>query len=54
MRVTDDPEYVAEAKKLQIDNSPIDYKELEALLIRARDTPKSVVDAYAKIISASD
>lgn len=53
MRVTKDPEYIAEAKKLHIDNSPIDHKELETLLMRARDTPKSVIDAYSKVIASN-
>ena len=53
MRVTTDAQYIADAKKLQIDNSPIDHKDLEQLLIRARDTPKSVIDAYAKIIGTN-
>jgi len=51
MRVTEDAQYSADAKKLQIDNSPIDYKDIEQLLVRARDTPKSVIDAYSKIIA---
>ncbi len=53
MRVTEDAQYIAEAKKLQIDNSPIDHKDIEQLLMRARDTPKSVIDAYAKIIGTN-
>jgi tripartite-type tricarboxylate transporter receptor subunit TctC len=51
MRVTEDAQYSADAKKLQIDNSPINYKDIERLLVRARDTPKSVIDAYSKIIA---
>jgi tripartite-type tricarboxylate transporter receptor subunit TctC len=54
MRVTEDADYQAEAKKLQIDNSPIDYKEMEGLLLKARNTPKSVIEAYSKIIAASN
>ncbi|MFN3890741.1 MAG: Bug family tripartite tricarboxylate transporter substrate binding protein [Beijerinckiaceae bacterium] len=54
MDVTGDAEYIAEAKKLHIDNSPIDHREIEALLMRARNTPKPVIDAYAKIIAAND
>ncbi len=53
MRVTEDPQYVAEATKLQIDNSPINHKDIELLLVRARDTPRSVIDAYAKIIATN-
>ena len=53
MQVTKDPEYQAEAKKLQIDNSPIDHKELENLLLRARSTPRKIIEAYSKVISAN-
>jgi hypothetical protein len=53
MKVTTDAEYIKEADKLQIDNSPIDHKELESLLQRARNTPKDVIEAYGKVINAN-
>lgn len=53
MKVTKDTDYIKEADKLQIDNSPIDHTELDALLLRARNTPKDVIEAYAKLINAN-
>lgn len=51
LRATRDPEYVAEAKKLEIDNSPIDHLEIEALLRRAAATPKPVIAEFERLVN---
>ena len=49
--MTADSDYRAEASKLDIDDSPVGYEEIEALLNKAKNTPKPVIDAFQRVIS---
>ncbi len=50
-RATQDPEYSAEAQRLDLDNSPIDHTEIEDLLRRAAATPQSVISQFERLVS---
>ena len=49
--MTQDEEYRAEARKLDIDDSPVGHEEIEALLKKAKTTPKPVIDAFQRVIA---
>jgi tripartite-type tricarboxylate transporter receptor subunit TctC len=51
MSATRDPDYVQEARKLDMDNSPIDHLQIENLLRRAGATPKTVLDEFQKLVN---
>jgi hypothetical protein len=51
MQTTRDAEYVADARKLEVDDSPIGHEEIEALLRRAKETPESTIQAFRKLTS---
>lgn len=51
MKMAADPDYIAEAKKLSIETSPIDGSAIKKLLERAAATPKSVIEDYNKLLS---
>lgn len=49
--MTQDADYRTEAQKLDIDDSPVGHEEIETLLKTAKATPKSVVEAFQRLIS---
>lgn len=51
MRATSDPDYVREARGLDMDNSPVGHAEIEDLLRRAAATPKSVVAEFDRLVN---
>ena len=51
MLMTQDADYRAEAQKLEIDDSPVGHEDIEALLKKAKATPKPVVEAFQKLIA---
>jgi tripartite-type tricarboxylate transporter receptor subunit TctC len=50
-QMTQDDDYKSEARKFEIDDSPVGNEEIEALLIKAKSTPKSVIDAFRRLIA---
>ena len=46
-----DPEYLEEARKLQIEVSPLPGGEMQAILARAAATPRPLVERYRTILS---
>jgi len=51
MQMTGDEEYRADARKLDIDDSPIGYEAIEDLLRKGKATPKPVIDAFRNLIA---
>ena len=51
MKMTKDADYRAEARKLEIDDSPIGHETIEALLAKAKATPAPVIEAFRKVVS---
>ena len=51
MNMTQDADYRAEARKFEIDDSPIGHEAIEALLAKAQATPAPVIEAFRKVIS---
>ena len=49
--MTQDEEYRADARKLDIDDSPIGFEAIEDLLRKGKDTPKPVIDAFRNLIA---
>lgn len=47
-----DPEFLAEAKKLQLDIDPLDAAAIEKLLANAYDAPANIVEAAARLVTA--
>jgi hypothetical protein len=45
-----DPEFVAEAEKLQLEIEPLNASEIERLLTRAYTTPKPIVQQAAELL----
>ena len=52
LKATQDPDYIAEARKFEIDNSPIGHEEIETLLKRATATPKPVIAQFEKLVNS--
>jgi hypothetical protein len=52
MATTRDPGFLAEAKRLRLDISPIDHKAIEDLLRRAAATPPDVVARMKDLVGA--
>ena len=50
-RATKDPDYVAEARKLDMDNSPVSHVEVEQLLRRAAATPAPVIEEFDRLVN---
>ena len=51
MQMTGDEEYRADARKLDIDDSPIGHEAIEDLLRKGKATPKPVIDAFRNLIA---
>jgi tripartite-type tricarboxylate transporter receptor subunit TctC len=47
-----DPQFLAEAKKLQLDIDPLDHAAVEKLLANAYAAPKHIVEAAARLVVA--
>jgi hypothetical protein len=45
-----DPEFVADAEKLQLEIEPLNAAEIEQLLARAYTTPKPIVQQAAELL----
>jgi hypothetical protein len=45
-----DPDFLAEAEKLQLEIEPLTAAQLEALLVTAYATPKAVVQQAAELL----
>ena len=50
-QMTQDDDYKSEARKFEIDDSPVGSEEIEALLIKAKNTPKPILDAFRRLIT---
>ena len=51
LQMTQDEDYRAEARKLEIDDSPVGHEEIENLLRKAKSTPKPVIEAFQRVIA---
>lgn len=51
LQMTQDEDYRAEARKFEIDDSPVGHEEIEALLRKAKATPKPVIEAFQRVIA---
>ena len=49
--MTLDEDYRSDARKLDIDDSPIGFEAIEDLLRKGRDTPRPVIDAFRNLIA---
>ena len=51
MQVTKDADFLAEAKKLELEISPIDHREIERLLREAASAPKQVIEQFQTLMA---
>jgi len=51
LQMTQDEDYRSEARKLEIDDSPAGHEKIEALLRKAKATPKPVIEAFQRLIA---
>jgi tripartite-type tricarboxylate transporter receptor subunit TctC len=51
MKVMADPEFIAGAKRLNLDLSPIDGETVRKMIVMAAQTPKAVIARYVQIVS---
>lgn len=49
MKMVVDEQFLAEAKKLRLDISPIDGAAVDTIIARAKNTPREVVELYGKL-----
>jgi tripartite-type tricarboxylate transporter receptor subunit TctC len=53
MRAHQDPDYLREAKEMQLDVSPVAGAELQAQMARIAQTPAAVIARYKAAVSAN-
>jgi tripartite-type tricarboxylate transporter receptor subunit TctC len=51
MQLQADPDYLAEAKRLDLDVSPLDGEAVQALITRMTETPKLVIERFKSIMN---
>jgi tripartite-type tricarboxylate transporter receptor subunit TctC len=54
MKANADPGYLAEAKKLNVDISPLDGETVTKIIAEMKATPASVIERYKKILAAAE
>jgi tripartite-type tricarboxylate transporter receptor subunit TctC len=54
MKANADPGYLAEAKKLNVDISPLDGETVTKIIAEMKATPSSVIERYKKILAAAE
>jgi tripartite-type tricarboxylate transporter receptor subunit TctC len=54
MKANADPEYLAEAKKLNVDVSPLDGEAVTKIIAEMKATPSAVIERYKKILASAE
>jgi tripartite-type tricarboxylate transporter receptor subunit TctC len=54
MKANADPEYLAEAQKLNVDVSPLDGETVTKIIAEMKATPTAVIERYKKILASAE